>query len=231
MWVFKWSAQDVSQLHLLQLGNRAHFLSGLFKRDNFPFLGWRNILGLHSLNAGFKVIFKIAVTDLKKLWAIFSLFTPSLYRSRSFVAGPKKNSHWKIWQPSFGRSPAHLYCPWQSATQQLTVTASCHRMSSLFLAGNVATISDVLGNVYPFVVSFRFSFSLPPMHCNVAKISDKHLTVSGWQCCQTIWWAYISPSYILKADVLDVRTPQKIQIFRRKIVWERWKLSVSVPES
>ena len=28
-------------------------------------------------------------------------------------------------------------------------------------------------------------------------------------------------SYILKADVLDVRTPQKIQIFRRKIVWER----------
>ena len=27
--------------------------------------------------------------------------------------------------------------------------------------------------------------------------------------------------YILKADVLDVRTPQKIQIFRRKIVWER----------
>ena len=28
-------------------------------------------------------------------------------------------------------------------------------------------------------------------------------------------------TYILKADVLDVRTPQKIQIFRRKIVWER----------
>ena len=28
-------------------------------------------------------------------------------------------------------------------------------------------------------------------------------------------------AYILKADVLDVRTPQKIQIFRRKIVWER----------
>ena len=28
-------------------------------------------------------------------------------------------------------------------------------------------------------------------------------------------------SYILKADVLDVRTPQKIQIFRRQIVWER----------
>ena len=28
-------------------------------------------------------------------------------------------------------------------------------------------------------------------------------------------------SYILKADVLDVPTPQKIQIFRRKIVWER----------
>ena len=27
-------------------------------------------------------------------------------------------------------------------------------------------------------------------------------------------------SYILKADVLDVRTPQKIQIFRRKIVRE-----------
>ena len=27
--------------------------------------------------------------------------------------------------------------------------------------------------------------------------------------------------YILKADVLDVRTSQKIQIFRRKIVWER----------
>ena len=27
--------------------------------------------------------------------------------------------------------------------------------------------------------------------------------------------------YILKADVLDVRTPQKIQVFRRKIVWER----------
>ena len=28
-------------------------------------------------------------------------------------------------------------------------------------------------------------------------------------------------AYILKADVLDVRTPQKIQIFCRKIVWER----------
>ena len=27
--------------------------------------------------------------------------------------------------------------------------------------------------------------------------------------------------YILKAEVLDVRTPQKIQIFRRKIVLER----------
>ena len=27
--------------------------------------------------------------------------------------------------------------------------------------------------------------------------------------------------YILKADVLDVRTPHKIQIFRRQIVWER----------
>ena len=28
-------------------------------------------------------------------------------------------------------------------------------------------------------------------------------------------WSY---AYILKADVLDVRTPQKIKIFRRKIV-------------
>ena len=28
-------------------------------------------------------------------------------------------------------------------------------------------------------------------------------------------------AYILKADVLDVWTPQKIQIFRRKFVWER----------
>ena len=28
-------------------------------------------------------------------------------------------------------------------------------------------------------------------------------------------------AYILKADVLDVRTPQKIQIFRRKIFWQR----------
>ena len=27
--------------------------------------------------------------------------------------------------------------------------------------------------------------------------------------------------YILKADVLDVQTPQKIKIFRRKIVWQR----------
>ena len=31
----------------------------------------------------------------------------------------------------------------------------------------------------------------------------------------------LSIPYILKADVLDVRTPQKIQIFRRKFVWER----------
>ena len=31
----------------------------------------------------------------------------------------------------------------------------------------------------------------------------------------------VSKSYILKADILDVRTPQKIKIFRRKIVWQR----------
>ena len=37
-----------------------------------------------------------------------------------------------------------------------------------------------------------------------------------------IYWSDIHVwAYILKADVLDVRTPQKIQIFRRKIVWER----------
>ena len=37
-----------------------------------------------------------------------------------------------------------------------------------------------------------------------------------------IYWSDIHVwAYILKADVLDVRTPQKIQICRRIIVWER----------